>query len=351
MAHKLDYSKGQAAFIAYQAPAWHGLGKVFNNEITIEQALQESGLDFHVEKLPNVHRFTGKDGQPAEIVSKSSFFTLRTDINKVLGERLGSDYTVYQNTQALNIVDEMVKTKKVIIETVGAIDDGRKVFTCLRLNNSIVVDGTDEIFQYALLANSHDGSLAITVMPTNVRVVCNNTLSAALSSAKGSYKIRHTRNAADRVKEAFTIMGLLEDNSKANSAAYNAMKHNSITKQEFFDYIGNIFVTSDEIAELNKGNKDAISTRKQNTIGEVFEYAANGIGQREALGDSLNMWYAYNAVTGYLTSKKYSSADDRFNSLMLGDGAKKILQAGELALKPHNIRPLAKAKDAGISMN
>lgn len=35
--HKLDSSKGQAAFIAYQAPAWHGLGKVFNNEITIEQ--------------------------------------------------------------------------------------------------------------------------------------------------------------------------------------------------------------------------------------------------------------------------------------------------------------------------
>lgn len=349
--HKLDSSKGQTAFIAYQAPAWHGLGKVFNNEITIEQALQESGLDFHVDKLPNVHRFTGKDGQPSEIVSTDSFFTIRTDVNKVLGSRLGPDYTVYQNTQALDVVDEMLKTKKVIIETVGAIDDGRKVFTCLKLNSSIIVDGNDEVFQYVLLANSHDGSLAITAMPTNIRVVCNNTLSAALSNAKGSYKIRHTRNAADRVKEAFVIMGLLEDNSKANSAAYNAMKHNSLTKQEFFDYIGNIFITGEEISELNKGNKDAISTRKQNTIGEVLQYANNGVGQREALGDSLNMWYAYNAVTGYLTSKKYSNADDRFNSLILGDGAKKILQAGELALKPHSIRPLAKAKDAGISMN
>jgi phage/plasmid-like protein (TIGR03299 family) len=349
MAHKLDYSKGKAAFISYQAPAWHGLGKVFNQEISIEQALKESGLDFHVDKLPNIHRL----GNGTEVVSDSSFFTVRTDVQKVLGTRLGPDYTVYQNIEALDIVDELLKTKKIIIETVGAIDEGKKVFTCLKLTNSIAVDGTDEIFQYVLLTNSHDGSLAITAMPTNVRVVCANTLSAALAGAKGAHKIRHTKNAADRVKEAFTIMGLLEDNSKANAAAYNAMKYNGITKQEFFDYIGNIFITSEEINNLQKGEKDVLSTRKQNTIGEVLQFANNGIGQAEALGDSLNMWYAYNAVTGYLTSKKYGSADDRFESLMIGDSAKKINAAGELALAPHNIRPLKAnaSKIAGMNQN
>lgn len=343
MAHKIDFSKGKAAFISYQAPAWHGLGKVFNQEISIEQALKESGLDFHVDKLPNIHRINGLD-----LVSDSSFFTYRTDVNKVLGTRLGPDYTVYQNMEALDIVDELLQTKKVTIETVGAIDEGRKVFTCLKLADNIVVGDSDEVHQYVLLTNSHDGSLAITAMPTNVRVVCANTLSAALAGAKGAHKIRHTRNAADRVKEAFTIMGLLEDNSKVNAAAYNAMKCNSLTKQEFFDYIGNIFITSDEIAGLQKGNKDVLSTRKQNTIAEVLQYANTGIGQVEALGDSLNMWFGYNAVTGYLTSKKYGSADDRFDSLILGDSAKKIAAAGQLALQPHNIRPL-KATATNVS--
>lgn len=349
MAHKIDHSKGKAAFISYQAPAWHKLGKVFNQEITIQQALTESGLDFHVDKLPNIHRLgTGKD-----IVSDSSFFTVRTDVQKVLGTRLGPDYTVYQNTEALEIVDELLKSKKMIIETVGAIDEGRQVFTCLKLNNSIVVDGTDEVMQYVLLTNSHDGTRAITAMPTNVRVVCANTLSAALEGAKGAHKIRHTKNAADRVKEAFTIMGLLEDNSKSSEAAYNAMKHNSITKQEFFDYIGNIFITPDEIAGLQKGDKDVISTRKQNTISEVLQFASTGVGQAEAMGDSLNMWYAYNAVTGFLTSKKYGSADDRFESLILGDSAKKINAAGELALRPQNIRTLSASatKIAGMNQN
>ena len=349
MAHQIDHSKGKAAFISYQKPAWHGLGKVFNQEISIEQALKESGLDFHVDKLPNIHRL----GNGSEIVSDSSFFTVRTDVQKVLGTRLGPDYTVYQNMEALDIVDELLKTKKVTIETVGAIDDGRKVFTCLKLTDSIVVDGTDEVEQYVLLANSHDGSLAITAMPTNVRVVCANTLSAALSGTKGAHKIRHTKNAADRVKEAFTIMGLLEDNSKVNAAAYNAMKANSLTKQEFFDYIGNIFITAEEIAGLQQGNKDVLSTRKQNTIAEVLQYANTGVGQAEALGNSLNMWFGFNAITGYLTSKKYGSADERFDSLILGDSAKKIAAAGQLALQPHNIRPLraSASQAAGMSQN
>lgn len=346
MSHSIDHSKGKAAFISYQAPAWHGLGKVFNQEISIEQALKESGLDFHVNKLPNIHRINGLD-----LMSDSSFFTYRTDVNKVLGTRLGPDYTVYQNMEALDIVDELLNTGKLIIETVGAIDEGRKVFVCMKFNEPIVVGGSDVVYQYLLLINSHDGSLAITAMLTNVRVVCANTLAAALGGAKGAHKIRHTRNAADRVKEAFTIMRLLEDTAKLNTAAYNAMQANSLTKQEFFDYIGNIFITPEEIAGLQKGNKDVLSTRKQNTISEVLEFANTGIGQDEALGDSLNMWFGYNAVTGYLTSKKYGSADDRFDSLILGDSAKKIAAAGQLALQPHNIRPLKATASAVSGMN
>lgn len=354
MAHQIDHSKGQAAFIAYQAPGWHGLGKVKKSGIiTVQEALQDGGLAFHVDKLPNIHRFSTGGSGIGEVISSSSFFTIRTDVNKVLGDRLGRDYTVYQNTEALAIVDDLLKTGKMAIETAGALDEGRKVFVCLKLQDPIVVNGNDEVFQYLLVTNAHDGSMAITVMFTNVRVVCWNTLSAALAGAKGAHKIRHTKNAADRVKEAFTIMGMLEDNSKKNEAAYNAMKHNSLSKEEFFDYIGNVFMTSEEIAGLQQGDREVLSTRKKNTIGEILQYSNTGVGQVEALGDSLNMWYGYNAVTGYLTSKKYSSADDRFESLFLGDSAKKIAMAGELALRPQNIRPLkaSATKIAGMNQN
>lgn len=349
MGHKIDQTTGKAAFISYQAPGWHHLGKTFTRDITYEDALNESGTNFPVIKLPNIHRLPSG----IDIISKDSFFTMRGDTNAVLGSRLGRDYTVYQNTEALALVDDLLKTGRCKIETVGGIDDGKKVFVCMKLNEGIKIGNSDAVEQYVLLANSHDGTLAITAMPTNVRVVCNNTLSAALGGAKAAHKIRHTANAADRVKEAFTIMGLLDDSRKANEAAYNAMKCNMIEKSEFFDYIGNIFMTGEEIKELQAGNRDALSTRKKNTITEVLQFAENGIGQREALGnDGLNMWYAYNAVTGYLTGKKYSSPDDRFDSLLLGDSATKIRNAGELALATHKIQPLkATTQRTNLFMN
>jgi len=347
MAHKLDSTKGNIAFVSHQQTAWHGLGKVYNDPVTLEQALSDGGLDFNVSKHPNIHRFP--DG--TEIISADSFFTMREDVFKVLGNKLGCDYTVYQNAQALAVVDEMLATGKCQIATAGAINEGARVFICLKMTQPLVINGNDEVSQYVLLANSHDGSLAITAMPTNVRVVCNNTLSAALSGAKGAYKIRHTVNAHDRVKEAFAIMGILDINQRANGVSYNAMKAAKIAKQDFYDYIGNIFMTPHEIKELQQGNKDVLSTRKKNIIESVIEFNETGIGQREAMMTGENMWSAYNAVTGYLTGKKYKTSDDRFNSLLLGDSAAKIQRAGELALQPHKIQPLRQKNSMAVNLN
>jgi phage/plasmid-like protein (TIGR03299 family) len=173
MAHKIDNSKGFNAFVSFAQAAWHGLGKVLTNAISTEDALNQGGLNYQVLKLPNVHCLPNGE----ELISEESFFTVRTDVNKVLGAKLGRDYEVLQNVEALNVVDEILQSGTATIETAGAIDDGRKVFICLKINKGITVGSNDQICQYLLIATSHDGSLSITVMPTNVRVVCNNTLS------------------------------------------------------------------------------------------------------------------------------------------------------------------------------
>lgn len=347
MPANIDYSNGNENFVSFQKPAWWGNSKVYNEEITVQNALHDAGLAFHVEKLPNTHEIPGRP----KIVSANSFFTYRTDTNKVLGDKLGRIYKVYQNTEALSVVDDLLQTKKVRIETAGSIDEGRRVFVCLKLLTPLIVGGNDEIEQYILLANGHDGSLSITAMPTNIRVVCSNTLAAALSGAKAEHKIRHTEKAADRVKEAFKIMGLLEGNSRLNSAAYNAMKNTSLTKQEFFDYIGNIFYDAEDIANLQAGKKELISKQRQTVISEALDYTESGPGQKMALGNDLNGWYAFNGITGYLTQKKYKSVDDRFDSLLFGDSAKKIKLAGDLALTPDRIQSLAARSGSNMNFN
>ena len=185
MGHKLDYTKGKAGFVmANGGSAWHGLGKTFDGDITTVQALEHAGLDFIVSKAPNIHVLPDL----TEIVSNTSFFTFRTDINdlgeikyNVLGSGLGAKYEVLQNIECFDLTDEILQHGKAKIETAGSIDGGRKVFICLKVNEGIRVGDSDIINQYVLLSNSHDGSMSIRATPTNVRVVCNNTLTAALN--------------------------------------------------------------------------------------------------------------------------------------------------------------------------
>jgi hypothetical protein len=113
-------------------------------------------------------------------------------------------------------------------------------------------------------------------------------------------------------------------------------------------------MTADEIKEAQAGKmvKDLLSTRKMNVINDVLTFALRGIGQTQALNNGkVNMWYAYNAVTGYLTSKRYSSESDRMTSMMFGDAAGKIAEAGTLALHTENVKSLRKSVLSGLNLN
>ena len=341
MAHLIDNSKGFNAFVAYGAAAWHGLGKIFSTEIDSKTALNESGADFTVLKLPNIHSLPNGE----ELISEDSFFTVRTDVNKVLGSRLGKDYEVMQNEQGFNLVDEILQQGKCKIETAGVIDEGRKVFICLKVDKSLFVGGSDEVKQYLLICLSHDGSMATTVMFTNVRVVCNNTLSAALRGATGAAKIRHTKNADERVKEALRALKLLEDNTQINAENYGKMKEATISKEEMFNYFGNVFMNEKEMQELKAGKnaKEVLSKQKQNQMGDVLRFASIGTGQAETFTNgNPTLWTAYNAVTGFFARKKYDNANDRANSLLFGTAAATMQRAAVLANEPAKIQTLHK---------
>lgn len=352
MAHLIDNSKGFNAFVSFQQPAWHGLGKTFTEKLTTIQALEQGGLNYTVLKLPNIHCLPNGE----ELISEDSFFTVRTDVNKVLGSRLGNTYEVLQNIEALNVVDEILQSGRATIETAGAINEGKKAFICLKVDKSIIVGSNDVVNQYVLIANSHDGSMAITATPTNIRVVCNNTLTAALQGAAGAIKIRHTAKANDRLQEAAKVLNLISRNTDINTENYNHMKSIEISKADLMNYFGNIFCTPQEIKDMQTGKRmnEVLSTQKQNILSDVASFAARGIGQADALNgkDGLNMWYAYNAVTGYVTKKKYRSVDDRANSMLFGSAAATIADAGTLALAPSKIQPLCKTNNLnGLNLN
>jgi phage/plasmid-like protein (TIGR03299 family) len=320
-------------------PAWHGLGTVITSqELTTAEVLQYSGLDFEVSKLPNTHRLP--DG--TDITSTESFFTYRTDKNLVLGSSVGKIYTPLQNTEALNLLDIIKEEGTINWESAGALDSGRVTFIAAQVDSKISVNGFDEVRPYVVVSNSHDGKSAIRAYFTNVRVVCNNTLQMSIGQSKNMYKIRHTTNAKDKLKEAFELMGLAKKNAEISAEAYEAMAKVKLKQSDFWNYLGNIFLDVEEKNKVRQGEriKDVISHQKAKVINEVIEYAHVGVGQKEAGYDS-TMWGAYNAVTGYFSNvKSYKTQDARFDGLIFGSDNKTMEMAFDLALHPYNVEPL-----------
>jgi len=341
MAHMIDNSKGFNAFVAVGKPAWHGLGTVQQNLISAKDALEKSGADFTVLKLPNIHMLPNGN----EIISENSFFTVRTDTNQILGDKFGKVYEVLQNIEVFNIVDEILQGGKATIETAGVIDNGKKVFICLKYQKSIIVGSTDKIDNYILLTTSHDGSIAITGTETPIRVVCNNTLTAALRGAKGAIKIRHTNTANDRLHEAMKVLKMLEDDTTILEDHFNKMAEIEISQNQMMDYFGTVFLAPDEIKELQTGKslKQATTAQKIKMLTDVTTFAKVGTGQAETYKNgNPTIWTAYNAITGIYARKQYDNANDRANNLLFGSGARTLQTAGVLAAEPEKIQKMSK---------
>lgn len=178
--------------------AWHGLGTVVADAPTPLDALRLARLDWTVSKSgPIVGAWD--DGHTTDWDGNS--LIKRDDNNEVLG-CVGSGFVPVQNHELAMLADAIGSTGEVRIETAGSLDGGARVWFLCRSDSIDIGDRGDEHIPYVLLANGHDGSLALRVFPTMIRVVCANTWRAADRNGKaGGYTFRHTTNIGTRIEE------------------------------------------------------------------------------------------------------------------------------------------------------
>lgn len=306
MAHNLEFNakSGTTSFfyVKNELP-WHRLGQGVPNALTTKEAIIEANLGFTVVKEQNFVRYGNK-----EFISPDSFSTIRTDVPAVLGA-VGKDYTIVQNIDAFSFFDVIVGENQAIFQTAGVLGNGERIFITAKLPKSIVLDNVDQIDQYLLLSNSHDGSRSIEVLFTPIRVVCNNTLQAALSTAKNRIKIRHTISAHDKLKEAHKLMGIHTELLHEQEDYFNILREKQIDINQFQTYVCNVFMTPSELQALamaglkNINKVKEISTRKLNILNEVANYYEFGPGQSLVTAKD-TLWGAYNAITGYYQNGK-----------------------------------------------
>jgi phage/plasmid-like protein (TIGR03299 family) len=131
---------------------------------------------------------------------------VRSDTNEVLGV-VSERYCIAQNKDVFAFADALIVNGKIpcTYETAGSLFNGRRVFMLVNMPKGRIVE--DEYQPYLCLSNAHDGSACLQILLTGVRVVCNNTLTAALKTAKRKISIRHLSMMDQRKDEAIMAMG------------------------------------------------------------------------------------------------------------------------------------------------
>ena len=292
---------------------WHNLGTELDDPATSMEAVEAAGLNYTVIKKPL--RKTSELNAPSD--ASDLWATVRTDTGDVLGI-VGDSYEPIQNKEAFAFFDNLIGADEAIYETAGSLGRGERIWILARLPGFIKVHGNDIVNKYLLLSNSHDGSSLVRVKLTPIRVVCNNTLTAALQGA-GEVHIRHTADASENMKQALSLLGLANHLYEQLDVIFNRMALTKIDNRQLHDYIQGL-VPDDEPESDNV---------KFRGIREAFvELYESGQGADLSRG---TLWGAFNCVTEYTDHKMEGNPADRLESIWFGRGEQLKLKAFQLA--------------------
>lgn len=219
MAHGLTNT--DSLFYVGEVP-WHGLGTALPSLATAQEALAAAGLDWTVEKREL------RDFDHRRVPGK--FVVVRTDTGEHLGV-VSASYTPLQNKEAFRFFDQATMDPNgPKYEVAGSLRGGRIVWILARIPGFLEVVRGEEHQPYLLLVNSHDGKMAVRLLPTFVRVVCQNTLQLALESAQLLWRRIHTRGLTELdVVDAREVLGLVEKEHTALAEFYGALLKETAT--------------------------------------------------------------------------------------------------------------------------
>ena len=321
MAHELATVNGRTSMMFTGEQPWHGLGTRLDAPATARETIQAAGLDYDV-KLSDM---TTTDGIP--VPSKKA--VVRTDTNDVLGV-VGNSYVPVQNRQAFGFLDAIAAEGGIRYHTAGALRRGERIWLLGKLPGQIRVKNSEDLTEkYLLLSNSHDGTSALRVFFTPIRVCCANTLAMADRSGKGEgIAIRHQGNLPAKVREAQEVLGLARryyDDLEIRLDFLAGHQPNATQLGRYFE-------------ALYPDPAEGSNSRARNVRDTLYNLFERGKGQ-EIPAIRHSSWAAFNAVTEFVDHFRSSRGrndhergSNRLDSAWFGSGNKLKQHAFRLAL-------------------
>ena len=317
MAHGL-YGENHMFYVG-KTP-WHELGVKLDKPPTTSQALIQANLNWTVWKdeteLPGFKTPTGH----------YATYRIDEDNNPIILGNVSGSYGILQNHEAFRPFSEVLIDHGYVYDTAGMINNGKRVWILAKCQEPLKV-GDDTIDKYALLFNSHDGSTAVTLKPTPIRVVCNNTLNVALSKG-AAINLKHTTHVNDRLDDAIKVL------KNAHGSLDKAITHmQRMTEVRNFDVNKYFESVMPKLVERGHEKFNVLTGRKspdkqQPIYDALINNFYNGKGN-----DGETVWHAYNAVTEWVDHNKYKKDDNWINRTQFGFGNQVKLAAYREAAK------------------
>lgn len=330
------------------------IGKDVSDCNSSAEVMHKAGLDFIVDKcelmakMPFglnrnnlVNPLAGEFAKDGNVYRElcGYYATYRVDNNEPLG-LVKAKYEVVQNIDAFNFFDDAIGEGKARWDRAGILNGGRKIYLSAKLPIETKVGG-DEIDNYLVFSNSHDGTSSVNIMFTPLRVICTNMLNAGLKSADAYIRIRHTESAKQKLQRGAEILRIACKHAATVQDYYNSLLTVKMTDKEVMEYLANLQLTDKErellldydningykrliLKDYRTMEVTGVSQRKANQIASMFEYYCDGIGQKSIAGTA---WGAYNAVTGFYSNVANLEGEKRVESLLYGGANSNMIKA------------------------
>jgi phage/plasmid-like protein (TIGR03299 family) len=298
------------------ATPWHGLGNKVDADIGVEDAIVAAGLDWEVGL---------KDLQTVDGIPVSHRATYRKTDGSILGV-VGPRYTPLQNKDSFDWFQPFIDAGECGIHTAGSLHSGQKVWVLAQLNrdSSEIVPG-DDVSKFILLSNSHDGTTAIRVGYTPIRVVCVNTLAMAHNNKNSQLiRIRHTRSSKNNLEQVRDIMDNINAQFEATAEQFRFLASKNFNQGDIRRYVKTMLGIEGTV-------DDDIKTRTRNIMDEILALVE---GPKQSATNVRGTWWAaYNGYNEYLNYNKGRTEDNRLDSLWFGANANDNIKALEKAME------------------
>lgn len=281
--------------------------KVINSEKGLISLLKAHGLDYAVQMYQMRNPLTNQ--------AIPYYASIRTDTDEVLGAGLTERYKPIQNRDGFAAIADLATLRDGVMFARGmTFDAGRVAVAQIDLGEMTIGEGRngfqDKVRNRITWTNSHDGSGAAQIFVTPTRIVCANTLTAAMSyvvakdaegnavktgsrkgwqETAGKFTIRHTKNAQARLDEARAVLKVVDGALVRTEKTFQAMAFTKVTNDHIRAVLEKLFPTEDKTAE--RGGK----TRAE-AVQAVKHFYESADGGRI---DPNSGWNLYNAITHY----------------------------------------------------